>query len=110
AVTAQPDRLPCGTDAGYSRHLRQGEQPCAECRQARTDYERERYRRKTGAKPWRPARCGTRSGYMRHLNMDEPPCAACKEAENERGRLYYYGEWKTRREDRITSADLILDV
>ncbi len=30
---------PCGTNAAYHRHLRRGEQPCAECLEARRQYE-----------------------------------------------------------------------
>lgn len=29
-----PDAQPCGTDAGYTGHLRRGERPCYSCRQA----------------------------------------------------------------------------
>ena len=32
---------PCGTLAAYRRHLRHGETPCAECRQANADADRD---------------------------------------------------------------------
>lgn len=31
---------PCGTPAGYQRHLRNGEVPCDRCKAARADYKR----------------------------------------------------------------------
>lgn len=38
ATQARAGRPPaaCGTDAGYQRHRRDGEQPCDECREAHT--------------------------------------------------------------------------
>lgn len=32
----------CGTDAGYSRHRKNGEDACDACKKAHTDYERAR--------------------------------------------------------------------
>ena len=34
---------PCGTPAGYVRHRRAGEQPCADCTTANAAYKRARY-------------------------------------------------------------------
>lgn len=34
---------PCGTVAAYKRHVRHGEEPCAACRAAWADYQRQRY-------------------------------------------------------------------
>jgi hypothetical protein len=36
----------CGTDSGYRRHWRDGEQPCQECKTAHTEANREREARK----------------------------------------------------------------
>lgn len=41
----------CGTDSGYTRHVKRGEPACPACRQAHTDAKRE-YERRRG----RPAR------------------------------------------------------
>lgn len=35
----------CGTYAGYQRHGKAGEKPCAACRRAATEYARERRKR-----------------------------------------------------------------
>ena len=34
-------KMACGTDPGYRRHLRRGETPCAGCRAARAEYNRQ---------------------------------------------------------------------
>lgn len=42
----RPPVQPCGTVAAYKRHLRNGEQPCADCRAANSAYHRELYQRR----------------------------------------------------------------
>ena len=39
---------PCGTNAAYKRHQRHGEAPCAACRAAWAEYQREMYHRRKG--------------------------------------------------------------
>ena len=39
-------QYPCGTNAAYSRHLKNGEKPCAACKAAKADYARGWYQSK----------------------------------------------------------------
>lgn len=70
------NRLACGdaagTTAGYQRHRRAGNDPCADCGEAWRRYHRRRNRR----------RCGTVGGYQRHQRQGERPCEACLRAHN----------------------------
>jgi len=75
---------PCGTMAAARRHWRDGEEPCAPCREAELRYQRNR----TGAKPFQPATCGTVSGYRRHLRSGEAACRECKAANAKNMREY----------------------
>lgn len=70
------DLMPCGTQAAYQRHLRQGEEPCDACRAANTAYKRSRLF--VPPRPLMP--CGTAAAYRRHLRYGEEPCEACREA------------------------------
>lgn len=80
---APPPAARCGTEAGYRRHLRNGEKACPACldalKQARRDREN---RRAAGAITARPAiaPCGTVSAYRRHLRRGEQPDEACAAA------------------------------
>lgn len=38
----------CGTTAGYSKHSREGERPCATCAKAMREYQQRYYQKKTG--------------------------------------------------------------
>lgn len=38
---------PCGTEAAYRRHKRNGDDKCDACRDAHAAYEREQYERRT---------------------------------------------------------------
>lgn len=78
---------PCGTRAAYQRHLRRGEEPCEECRQAKRDYDNARNRR-LGMKPQKIAECGTDSGYKAHHERDEEPCEECRAAKRDRSTMY----------------------
>lgn len=52
ARTGQPGRpatQPCGTTAAYKRHQRHGEEPCAPCKAAWSEFQRELYKRRKGA-------------------------------------------------------------
>ena len=69
---------PCGTRAAYKRHLRRGEEPCRECREAARRADRGRKRNRAQPRELQP--CGTYAAYMRHLRRREEPCGACREA------------------------------
>lgn len=68
---------PCGTRAAYARHLRNGEVPCAACKEANRV-------REAGIRgeprPLQP--CGTMAAYRRHRYHREDPCEACRVAYN----------------------------
>lgn len=77
---------PCGTQAGWHRHRRRGEEPCESCREANRERHRER-RRARGVQPKPPLQpCGTKAGYQCHSRRGEEPCDACKQARRERDR------------------------
>jgi hypothetical protein len=92
--------LPCGTEAAYRRHLREGltnSQIDEACRQARRDAEtvRRRNRRQAAIEAGtaqqhgrRPARCGTPSGYKRHKKQGTDVCDACRKAKCAQNRKY----------------------
>jgi WhiB family redox-sensing transcriptional regulator len=72
-----------GTDAGYRRHLRQGEYACAECRAAHVEAGRRHAEPRA-----RIAQCGTDAGYYRHIRITmSVPCRACKDAHAEAERV-----------------------
>jgi WhiB family transcriptional regulator, redox-sensing transcriptional regulator len=77
----------CGTEAGYKRHRRLGEETCADCRRAVRDAQEDRAARHAAGVPVatraKVAPCGTPAGYSRHRNHREDPCAACRKANNE---------------------------
>jgi hypothetical protein len=57
---------PCGTNDGWLHHRRLHEVPCADCNDARADYER--------------TKCGSYAGVRIHVRKHEPLCPACSEA------------------------------
>ena len=68
-----------GSVKEYERHLRRGEAPCNDCRNARNAYRRAREAARRGpARELKP--CGTEAAYHRHLYHGETPCDDCKEA------------------------------
>ena len=72
----------CGTESGWARHYRAGEQACDPCREARA---KARARRR-GGNPnvtgrTRKVKCGTYAGATGHRRAKEPVCFACKVAE-----------------------------
>ena len=81
---------PCGTTAAYQRHLRRGEEPCRECREAARRADRGRKRNRTQPRQLQP--CGTRAAYQRHIRAGEVPCEACREANRAGGRE----QWRRR--------------
>lgn len=95
-----PPPQPCGTEAAYRRHLREGltnSQIDDACRQARRDAEtiRRRNRRQAAIEAGtaqqhgrRPARCGTPSGYKRHKQQHTPVCEPCRAAKCAQNRKY----------------------
>ena len=78
----------CGSEAGYQAHAKRGEQPCAECREARGEAAQRRNRAR-GVKPFKPAECGTPSGRIAHRRRGEEPCEPCLEAVSEYNRARY---------------------
>ena len=46
----RPVTEPCGTVSAYKRHQRHGETPCAGCRAAWSEWQREYYRRRKSTK------------------------------------------------------------
>jgi hypothetical protein len=84
-------RAACGTQAGYKRHRRLGEDACESCKAAereRTRLYSEKRRREAGILP-KGARCGTSGGYRSHKSKGEPPCPECRDARNAYQREYY---------------------
>jgi len=77
----------CGTEAGYKRHRRLGEETCVDCRRAVRAAQEDRAARHAAGVPVatraKVAPCGTPAGYSRHRNHREDPCAACRTANNE---------------------------
>ncbi|WP_228988624.1 WhiB family transcriptional regulator [Streptomyces sp. DH8] len=70
---------PCGTDAAYERHRRDGEQPCDPCRRAhnkRNAQLRAEARHRGAA----ATECGTRGGYQKHRRNGEAACGPCRQA------------------------------
>lgn len=70
---------PCGTNAAYDRHTRNGEQPCDPCRRAHNERNvqvraESRHRRAAATE------CGTRGGYQKHQRNGETACAPCRQA------------------------------
>ncbi len=70
---------PCGTDTAYRRHLKNGEKPCKNCREA--------YALRERVKRWARSfqgvddvECGTPDGYRFHVVHNEEPCDSCHEA------------------------------
>ena len=83
-------RAQCGTTAGYSRHRREGDEPCRPCVEANREYnrqtdrrKRERKGRKTRRERNRPVRklrpCGTTAAARRHHRKGEELCDLCRE-------------------------------
>lgn len=71
---------PCGTDAAYKRHLRNGEVACGPCVAAHRVAIRA-WDRRTNKRPRRElAPCGTPGAYKRHTRLKEPTDRACRDA------------------------------
>ena len=105
---------PCGTYAAHNRHLRNGEDPCDDCREAKRAYNtrmtRERRHRQGVNQPRKRPRCGTYAGEQYHRRYGEDICEACREARREYVNAWKRGKSVSRINERTTSADLILDV
>lgn len=100
----------CGTMRGVYQHRKRNEKPCIKCRQARADYQRERYNatKKTCKRGHRlvdkvggkrqckechqlDARiCGTYAGVAQHQRHGIPLCEPCRLARNEYARTHKY--------------------
>lgn len=78
--------IACGSDAGYRRHRRRGEEACRSCREAHSAYAR---LRRSVQSPLH----GTKRGLRLHLRYGSPVCDLCLywacAAEAERRRGYY---------------------
>ncbi|MFC8282902.1 WhiB family transcriptional regulator [Streptomyces cyaneofuscatus] len=70
---------PCGTDAAYDRHRRNGEQPCDPCRRAHNE-RNVQVRAETRHRRAASTECGTRGGYQKHRRNGETACAPCRQA------------------------------
>jgi hypothetical protein len=74
----------CGTEAGYKRHRRLGEETCADCSRAVRDAQADRAERHAAGIPVatraKVAPCGTPAGYARHRNTGEDVCDGCTQA------------------------------
>lgn len=84
---------PCGTPAGYYRHVKANEYACTRCRTACNNQRRIRdgYKARRRA----VAACGTISGYQAHRRRKEPACDACLTALREYQREHFgYGPQK----------------
>jgi len=69
---------PCGTNAAYNCHLLRGEQACAACKKAHSEYVLRALRGELPPRVLKP--CGTPAAYYRHLYNGEEPCHACRAA------------------------------
>lgn len=74
----------CGTEAGYKRHRRLGEETCEHCRRAVREAQADRSARHAAGIPVatraKVAPCGTPAGYARHRNRGEDVCDSCSQA------------------------------
>lgn len=95
---------PCGTEAAYLRHLRHGEPPCPEDRQAHAQRELERQRAR-GVKPRGTPQHGTYTMYATYGCR----CRACREAKTDYKADYEAGI-RRRRLPSVPLAELVLDV
>jgi len=95
----------CGTEAGYKRHRRLGEETCEDCRRAVRAAQEDRAARDAAGVPVatraKVAPCGTPAGYSRHRNHREEPCAACRKANSEYLQAY---RTATTRSEVLTSS------
>jgi hypothetical protein len=83
----------CGIYAGYSRHIRYKETPCAPCRAANTAYYLAWYaKRKKAATFWTGDKCGTVAGHSSHRYYKLPICDDCKAAKSAAD-----AEWRAKR-------------
>jgi hypothetical protein len=77
----------CGTEAGYKRHRRLGEETCADCRRAVREAQEDRAARHAAGVPLatraKVAHCGTPAGYGRHRSRGEDPCDRCRKANSD---------------------------
>lgn len=77
----------CGTEAGYKRHRRLGEESCTDCRRAVREAQEDRAARHAAGVPVatraKVAPCGTPAGDGRHRNQGEDPCDRCRNANSD---------------------------
>jgi hypothetical protein len=82
----------CGTEAGYKRHRRLGEETCQDCRRAVRNAQADRAARHAAGVPVatraKVAPCGTPAGYARHRNQGEDACDSCMQANRTYLRTY----------------------
>jgi hypothetical protein len=82
----------CGTEAGYKRHRRLGEETCQDCRRAVRNAQADRAARHAAGIPVatraKVAPCGTPAGYARHRNQAEDACDSCMQANRTYLRTY----------------------
>lgn len=90
--------MPCGTNAGYARHKRAGEYPCALCLEAHAA-DVAKYR--PPPSPYK--RHGTDARYQRHLKDKEEACDKCKKAHSKRTSKTAKKARRKKRNDKTTS-------
>lgn len=75
-TSTRRSEVQCGTNGGFQRHYRQGEEACEPCKEAKREYNRGYRPKNTTPRELKP--CGTRAAYQRHKLAGEEPCEACK--------------------------------
>ena len=91
---------PCGTNAAYARHKRNGEYPCDACLAAHAADVAKYQPPKSNLK-----RHGTVARYKWHLSHKEKPCDKCKAAEAKRQRRYRARKKKNNAKTRRIKSD-----
>jgi hypothetical protein len=77
-------RMHCGTNKGYFKHIADKTPTCIECRCAHADYKARIRGTKTRRGPnGRPPACGTQGGYQAHRRRGEEACFKCRLANAE---------------------------
>lgn len=86
----------CGSDPGYQAHRKRNETPCDDCRRARSEDRKRRYRKSRNEAGSRTlptmdakGRCGTVAGIHAHYRRNESLCPECSLANLEAGRAYH---------------------
>ncbi len=71
-MSGQTTLQPCGTYAAYQRHRKHGEEPCADCRAANTEYSVQYRRNSPGEREKNLNRMNARSRALVRLKAMHP--------------------------------------